>query len=177
VDQLHRALRSIQVQTLPAAAISIATDVDREGAAVTRQRALDAVQTAWTAFLDDDDEFAANHLHDLLWHANETEADYVYSWFIPVSGFDPFPAHHYTNPFNPANPIQTTITILVRTELAQSVGFALMDGDADQRGWGGEDYRFTLGCIAAGAKISHLVQRTWYWHNGGGNTSGLPSRW
>lgn len=54
---LRRALRSVQDQTMPAAAISVAVDLDRQGAWVTRQRALNAVQTPWVAFLDDDDEF------------------------------------------------------------------------------------------------------------------------
>jgi hypothetical protein len=53
---LGRAVGSVWAQTRPPAALSVAVDLDRAGAAVTRQRALDAVGTEWTAFLDSDDE-------------------------------------------------------------------------------------------------------------------------
>lgn len=177
---LARAIRSVSVQTLPARALSVAWDTEHAGAAAIRQRALDGVQTEWTAFLDDDDEFASHHLEALTAHARETNADYVYSWFWTVpNGCDPFPSHHFTNEFNPADPIQTTITVLVRTELAKAVGFTSQDDEGRLIGgqrWG-EDYEFTLGCLRAGGVISHLPKRTWYWHHDSGNTSGRPDRW
>jgi hypothetical protein len=177
---LARAIRSVSTQTLPADALSVSWDIEHEGAAATRQRALDGVQTGWTAFLDDDDEMLPEHLARLMRHARETDSDYVYSWFETVpAGHDPFPPYHFTNEFNPADPIQTTITILVKTELAKSVRFVPQDDEGKlirgQR-WG-EDYEFTLGCIRAGGKISHLVERTWLWHHDSGNTSGRPDRW
>src|SRR5512139_1585310 len=70
---LERAIRSVRRQTLPAAAISVAADVSRAGAAATRQRALDAVLTPWVALLDDDDAFKAEHLEKLYRHAIETD--------------------------------------------------------------------------------------------------------
>lgn len=177
---LARAIRSVAGQSLPPDALSVAWDTERQGAAVTRQRALDAVQTGWTAFLDDDDEMLPTHLAQLMRHARETEADYVYSWFETVPhGCDPFPTYHFTNEFNLADPIQTTITVLVKTDLAKSVGFVEQDDEGKLVGgqrWG-EDYEFTLGCLRAGAKISHLVERTWLWHHDSGNTSGRPDRW
>jgi glycosyltransferase involved in cell wall biosynthesis len=171
---LNEAIRSVVNQTLPAAAISVAVDVDRQGAPATRQRALDAVQTEWVAFLDDDDLFMNVHLGALYAHAMETDADFVYSWFWVPGGADPFPATHFTNPFDPNDPVETTITVLVRTELAKEVGF-----QAINRGHGqntGEDRFFTLGCMQAGGKISHLVERTWYWRHHQGNTSGLTTK-
>lgn len=176
---LRRALASVQAQTLPAMAVSIAQDVRREGAALTRDRALAAVRTKWTAFLDDDDEFKPEHLDALAGHAAETGADYVYSHFEVIGGGDPFPGHRFL-PWDNNNPRQTTITTLVRTELAQSVAFAGWSEDGQTVGgqrWG-EDYSFTLGCMNAGAKISHLVEaQTWLWHHHGANTSGRPDRW
>lgn len=177
---LIRAMRSVARQTLPPAAISIAMDVSGAGAAATRQRALDAAQTEWVAALDDDDTFKAEHLEKLYRHAMETGADYVYSWFDMIGGIDPFPPTHYSDPFDPADPIETTITVLVRTELAQAVGYKPLDRGQDANS--GEDYGFLLGCLAAGAKVSHLVDRTWQYHvhamaNGQmGNTSGLPTK-
>lgn len=174
---LHRAVESVLAQTHPAAAVSIARDLHREGGAATRQRALEAVRTPWVAFLDDDDEMMPEHLEKLFRHAQETNADYVYSWFETVpNGRDPFPPNHFTDPFNPSNPIETTITILVRTEIANRAGGFQPHFEANEE-WPGEDRRFTLACIELGANIQHLPERTWYWHHDSNNTSGLASRW
>ena len=164
---LARAVASVLAQTVPAAALSVAVDLGRQGAAMTRQRALDAARTEWTAFLDDDDELLPQHLERLLSCAEQTGADYLYSWFDVVGGTDPFP-QHFGQPFDPAHPVATTITVLVRTELAQAVGFTRSEP------WG-EDHQFTLGCVAAGGRVVHLPERTWRWHHHGGNLSGLPT--
>lgn len=178
---LTKALRTITRQQLAPAAISVAIDVTGAGAPATRQRALDAVSTEWVAFLDDDDLMKPEHLR-LLWeHAQETGADYVYSWFDMLGGSDPFAGSgHEFNQFDPADPTETTITTLVRTELAQSVGFKALDRGHNTNT--GEDFGFTLGVIEAGGKISHLIgHRTWFYvvHGDGlthGNTSGLPTK-
>jgi len=171
--KLREAIQSVTNQTLLPAAISIAMDNNKEGAPATRQRALDAVQTDWVAFLDDDDLFHTDHLKSLYDHAMDTGADFVYSWFWVTGGIDPFPTTHFTEPFDPENPIETTITVLVKTELAKEVGFQALDrGETNT----GEDRFFTLGCLAAGARISHLVKRTWFWMHHGGNTSGLTTK-
>ena len=168
-----RAMRSAHQQTLPRLAFWVAVDVAREGAAATRQRALMQAKSTWVAFLDDDDALMKEHLEKLLEHALATDADFVYSWFLVPGGTDPFPDTHYTNPFDPEDPIETTITTLVKTELAQSVGFQPLDrGEINS----GEDRYFTLGCLEAGGKITHLVDRTWYWFHHSGNTSGLPTK-
>lgn len=169
----NTALASVASQQLQPAAVSVAIDVERQGAPATRQRALEAAQTPWVAFLDDDDAFMPQHLKNLYAYAIETGADFVYSWFEVVGGTDPFPDTHFTNRFDPENPIETTITTLVKTELAKQVGFKALDrGEINT----GEDRYFTLGCLEAGAVIEHLVERTWYWRHHGGNTSGLPTK-
>ena len=178
--QLTRAVQSVLVQTYPATAIAIAVDNDRQGAPATRNRALNSVTTEWVAFLDDDDEFMPQHLERLVHHAQETGADYVYSWFECVGGSDPL--GYFGKVFDHDNPTDTTITVMVRTELAKQVGFyplILEEGYPLC-----EDMWFTRGCVAAGAKISHCPEITWKWHHWGwglpgiqGNTSGLPSRW
>jgi len=182
---LRRAVFTVLNQTHPAAGISIALDLHREGAGPTRQRALDGVTTPWVAFLDDDDEFMPLHLELLLDHAKQTGADYAYSWFkvvrpdgVIIEDDPVFPPGHYLNPWDDANPRQTTVTTLVRTELAQQVRFIPPDGEdtIDGQRWG-EDWQFTLGCLAHGAKISHLVAKTWLWHHDSFNTSGRPDRW
>lgn len=172
-DLLRRAVDSVLTQEHPAAAISIAQDSRHEGVAATRQRALDGATTPWVAFLDDDDEFKPEHLRRLLQHAEDTSADYVFSYFDTRYCTDPL--GHFGKSFDPDNPHHTTITVLVRRELAQQVGFRLDHPD----GWqlAQEDWRFTLDCVAAGAHIVHLPERTWYWHHHGRNTSGRPDRW
>lgn len=171
---LAQAVRSVMAQTMPAAAISVAIDVNREGAPATRQRALDAVNTDWVAFLDDDDWFNPDHLELLYKHAMDTGADFVYSWFNVVGGTDPFPSTHYTEPFDPQNPIETTITTLVRTGLAKEAGFQALDRGQINTG---EDRYFTLKCLDLGANIQHLVAKTWAWRHHSQNTSGLSTKW
>lgn len=179
---LDRAVQSVRNQLLPAADISIAIDETGQGAAATRQRALDAAKTEWVAFLDSDDLFYPEHLRVLAAGARVYQADYVYSYYMvhfpdgrPWPGNDPL--GHFGKPFDPRRPHQTTITTLVRTELAQAIGFhdvppgALIDGQHY-----GEDFQFTVGCADAGAKIVHIPRRTWAWVHHGQNTSGTPGR-
>lgn len=171
----NAALASVASQTLQPHAVSLAIDVDRQGAPATRQRALDAALTEWVAPLDDDDAFMPQHLEHLMRHALETGADYVYSWFEVIGGTDPFPPTHFTNPFNPDDPIETTVTVLMKTELADQIGYKSMDRGHDTNT--GEDYGMLLGAVRLGAKIEHLVEKTWYWRHHGKNTSGLATKW
>lgn len=189
---LAQATGSVYAQTLFPDAHIVAVDIDGEGAAATRQRALMSASTDFVAFLDSDDLFLAKHLEWLMRHQAETGADFCYSWFKVLRQFtdgstrilehDPvFPITHYLNPFNPNDPIETTITTLVRTELAKEVGFKELDRGHDQNT--GEDRYFTMGCLEAGAKISHLVRKSWLWRHhqlpdgsGPGNTSGRPTK-
>ena len=171
-----RAVGSVFGQTRPAAAVIVENDTLGVGAAVNRNSGLQKVTTEWVAFLDSDDQMRPEHLEVLLAGAHESEADYVYSWYEPVGfGADPLP--HFGKVFNPERPTQTTITTLVRTELAQEVGFRnvtpgkLIDGERY-----GEDFQFTVEIIAAGGKIVHIPRRTWLWNYHGSNTSGLPTR-
>ena len=167
---LERAAASVRAQTVPVEHI-LAEDIHHMGAAITRAHGLALVETEWTAFLDSDDEMDPDHIEQLLACANDTGADYVYPWFRVKGGTDPFPMF-FGKPFDPACPNSTTITILVRTELAKTVGF--VRDPATQAS--GEDFLFTKGCAAAGAKIVHHPARTWTWWHGPQNTSGLPTR-
>lgn len=171
-----RAIGSVLGQTLPAASIIVEHDTTGAGAPATRDRGLRKVTTEWVGFLDSDDQMKPVHLERLMECALEASADYVYAWYEAVGfGADPLP--HFGRMFNPENPTQTTITTLVRTELAQSVGFrqppegALIDGERF-----GEDFLFTVECVKAGARIVHLPERTWLWNFHGSNTSGLPTQ-
>ena len=179
---LDRAVASVKNQLLPAADISIAVDENGDGAAVTRQRALDAVQTEWTAFLDSDDFFYPEHLKVLATGARIFKASYVFSYYmVHFPDGRPWPQNdplgHFGKSFNPQAPHQTTITTLVRTELAKKIGFHEPPPDSVVGGHrGGEDWHFTVGCAEAGAKIVHIPRRTWAWVHHGANSSGIPGR-
>jgi hypothetical protein len=127
----------------------------------------------------------ADHLRLLALRAKQTGADYVFSYNdvrAPGGAGDVFATYdqegrmvapgHFGKMFDPDHPHHTTMTIMVRTELAQSVPFTPRpEGDYA----GGEDWRFTQGCIEKGAKIVHLPRMTWFYrYVPNGNTSGRP---
>jgi hypothetical protein len=162
---LERAVMSAMNQTFPLA-IHIELDPDREGAAATRNKALTQVATEWVAFLDDDDELKPNHLRSCARHARLTGADVVYPGYDTV-GEDPIGC--FGIPFDPhliglRNYIP--VTTLCRTELVQAVGG--FQPHPDENGDPCEDWGLWLALLKAGAKFSHLPQRTWIWHVDGG---------
>jgi glycosyltransferase involved in cell wall biosynthesis len=173
---LHRALDSVLQQDRPVEAISVRIDHERAGAARNRTRACTAVNTEWTALLDDDDEWYPDHIRLLMEHAEETGADLVYPWFTVPNGFDPWPERE-GQPFDEML-LRTMnyipITVLVRSELIWEAGGFTPKGPADNPC---EDWGTWERMLAAGAKFSHLNRRTWVWHWHGGNTSGRPDKW
>lgn len=184
-EKLQVAIASVLIQTYPAAAISVAIDKDGDGAWKTRNRALNAVQTEWTAFLDDDDILMPHHLERLIATANDTHADLVYPWF-EIRG-NPDPLQREGMPFD-AEVLRTgnyiPVTYLVRTELAKSVGGFPEPGSKEWPYDEAEDWGFLLKLLDAGAKFEHLNERTWIWQHWGwgtpaqpGNTSGRADRW
>lgn len=170
---LNRALISISTQTLQPRQVLVLNDVDREGVGVIRQRLLDLVTTQWTAWLDSDDEWLPQHLEKLMVVAEETDSVYVYSWFhAPMD-----PLGHFGLPFNPCTPHHTTMGILERTDLAKEVGFP--PSETNSR-FSNEDWAHITGfaklACERGLKMTHLAERTWSYHMGHGNTSGLPGQ-
>jgi glycosyltransferase involved in cell wall biosynthesis len=190
---LRRAIASVVAQTRQPAVLMVEHDNDHTGAAATRNRALMDVKTEWVAFLDDDDEFMPRHLYELTNAATSYSADYLWSrfvieyptgerkdgpWFLGEKAF---------SQWNDGDPCQTTITTMVRTELARDAGGFAQFTDEGQEVDGqrrGEDHEFTLRCRAAGGVFRHVPIVTWIWHHHGvgargvpGNTSGMPDRW
>lgn len=144
-----------------------------EGEATTRNRGLFAVETEWVAFLDDDDLLFPNHLEVCLDHAQSTGADLVYPWFESRGWSETFEA--FGEPFDEKRLRRSNyipVTTLVRTELAQSVG-----GFPRQRSeeWPHErlvDWAFLLRLLDAGARFSHVAERTWAYRAHPGATAG-----
>jgi hypothetical protein len=176
-----RAINSVWAQSHPVSELHVPVDRTGAGAWTTRDRGLQAVRTGWVAFLDSDDEWMPHHLETLMRGAQESGADYVYSYYqvrnLLGQDIDVDPLGHLGKVFDPADPIQTTIVTLVRTALAQEAGFREPPGHATVGGLRyGEDYQFTLDCVRLGAHIVHVPQRTWWWTHHGRNTSGLPGQ-
>lgn len=173
---LLRALASVQAQKRPAAAISIAQDIRREGAWTTRNRAMAAVATEWTGFLDDDDELLPHHLEFLLGKAEEHSLDMVWGWFQVIGGGDPFPMHRGRQ-YDTATPHIVPISYIVRTELVRDATTTTGGFRGDEIGaWDNQDMPF-FDALARLGKHMAFPDVTWSWHHHGSNTSGLPQRW
>lgn len=173
---LRRALDSVWCQTFLPAAVSVAVDTRHEGAAKTRQRALDAVSTPLVAFLDSDDELLPQHLQRLVETREALGASFVYSWFEPV-GFGRDPLGHFGIPFNPHAPHHTTMTVLCDTHVAQEIGFTQQPAGSTVAN---DDWYFILDyckiAIERGLLMTHLAERTWRYHFHGQNSSGMPHK-
>jgi len=182
---LDRALWSLEHQTHPTYVMTV--DGTGLGAAAARTAAIMAsdLVTPWVAFLDSDDWMYPDHVETLVRGADHFKADYTYSYFTVHDAWegarpDLDPLGLFGHKFDPEWPTQTTGTILVRTELARELeGFRAQPEDRMIPGTGlryGEDYDFTVRAVEQGARIAHIPRRTWAWHIGHHNTSGLPGR-
>lgn len=180
---LHRALDSVLQQQHPVSGIAVSSDADHQGAAATRNRALAMVDTMWSAFLDDDDEWNTDHIRLLMMHALETGADMVYPWFT-VSVPEPrsLPPQDFLSEFE-RQPFRgewldeqnmIPVTVLIKTDLIRAVGGFQPKGPPSNPC---DDWGAWLKVRDAGAKIVHLPRRTWIWHWHPGNTNGRGDRW
>lgn len=184
---LERAIRSVRAQTHPCALVSV-VDENREGAHITRNRALEQVDSEWIAWLDDDDELLPHHVTRCLHTALEAGADLVYPSMIPIGGRDPLacPVNNVlVNPmgvtFGPEQEhhLRTVgnfipITYLVRTAKVREVGGFPPPVPDPSKGSGRieEDYGLLLRLLDAGAKFVHVPTRSWRYYFHTANTGG-----
>jgi glycosyltransferase involved in cell wall biosynthesis len=182
--RLNKALRSVHNQTLKPFEIIVQEDTEKRGAPSNRDAGLSRVKTPYVAFLDDDDYFYPSHLETLYKAAQEHDADIVYSWFDVEGGEDPFP-ENFGKPWNPDEPVQTTVTTLCKTEVVRAAGgfsstYGLNEEELATYAQGntvGEDFRMVMSALKNGAKVHHVPKKTWAYVHWGGNTSGRPDRW
>lgn len=181
---LGRAIASVRAQTVLPARIALALDVERKGAAKTRQAALDEALkqgTEFVSFLDSDDTWYPGHLathQRLLCGESGTEdlGDVAYSWFDGNGIHKDWEATHRGKTWDPRPNMghHITMTITVRSSFARQASFLGPDLHED---WTGEDWRFILRLNELGARFVGTGEVTWtYQIDHGGNTSGSPER-
>jgi glycosyltransferase involved in cell wall biosynthesis len=189
-DMLKRAVGSVRGEQV-SYEIWAEPDHDGSGPAVVRNRAVakaaqDDIASEYLAFLDDDDMFKPGHLTKCIEHAQETGADVVYPWFDLIRQgvnrndwnfllIDGKPA--FGQSFNPealrrGNYIP--VTALVRRSLFEQVGGFPSPGTPEWPHTECEDWGLWLRLLDAGAKFSHLPERSWIWDHHSKNTSGRP---
>lgn len=186
-DMLRRAVNSVYDQSHGPDDLIIQLDEAGEGAAVTRNRALETVETDLVAWLDDDDELLPNHLERLTRVLERfPHIDLVYPIpEIPV-GRDPTAVavdgiwqKPWGVPFGPEQEehLRTAgsfipITHVVRTSKVREIGGFPMPGDVR---WI-EDWGYLVKLLDAGARFHHLPVTTWRWHIHDQHTGGDPNR-
>ena len=183
-ERLEKALGSIRQQSLQPAAVHVQNDLYKEGAPKNRDRGIEQIKTKYVALLDDDDYLYPDHLETLYRAAIDTDADIVYSWFDVEGGTDPFP-ENFGRPWDPENPVQTTVTVLAKTDVIRKAGgysntggFSLEElGEFAQGNTAGEDFRMVFSANKQGARIVHVPKKTWAYVHWVGNTSGRPEAW
>jgi hypothetical protein len=202
---LERACASVYEQTLEPAVFHVQHDTDRRGAAWCRNEALARVDTAFVAWLDDDDALLPDHVQTLVDGHNETGADLVFTYAEFIGGRDPLACCH--NGVLTAEPINVPfgfqqrdhldsrpgtlcpwcgahrgnfipVTYLVRTDLVRRVG-----GFPEPNTFGNitsgdcEDFGALLRMLDAGAEFHHVLgRRTWQYWIHGANTGGRGDR-
>lgn len=170
---LTTALNSITKQTMQPDSIVVVNDLERAGAGRTRQKLLAAVDTEWLAWLDSDDYWFPEHLATLYQATITANAVFAFSWFDALND----PLGHFGKTFNPCNPHHTTITFLVRTELAQEVGFEESQKEGQ---FSEEDWKHIAGmaqlCCERDLNMIHVPTKTWHWRQQGQNSSGKPGQ-
>jgi glycosyltransferase involved in cell wall biosynthesis len=177
--KLRKAISSVMAQTYPVSALSVAVDLNGEGSARTRNRALAGAMTDWVVFLDDDDQFLPSAIRTFAHAQRDTNADVVYGLprivnaqgiiqrrFFEAGGPEVFDSELLRQKS------YIPVVSLVRTQLAERARFFYA---ADTNG-SYDDWGFYLNLLDLGARFHHVHQETFIWNIDGGNTSGRPDR-
>ncbi len=170
---LQRCLDSVWKQERLPDAVAIAIDHNGDGAAVTKQRALQMLNTDLVACVDSDDLLYPNHLRLLEQAILENGVDISYAnW----TGNNPFPEWFFTEPFDHDNPRHATTTIMYRREAIDAVGGYRSDSNPNAV-YADDDWLTFLAMVEKGFRVHHVIETTWHYSTDGGNTSGLARNW
>lgn len=180
--KLRKAVSSVLAQDYPVANISIAMDHWKDGSAVTRNRALMAIQNEFTVFLDDDDQLLSTAVRDLVMGHVDTGADVIYGLPRIVDGQGNVRPRFFEaggpDVFDPELLRQKSyipVVSLVRTDLAQTCGGFMYAEDGS--GGSYDDWGFYKRMLSVGATFHHILKETFIWNvDGVSNTSGRPDK-
>jgi glycosyltransferase involved in cell wall biosynthesis len=192
-ESFRRAVASVHAQTRKPEQILVGRDTQRLGAAVTRNRLLERVETDLVAWLDDDDWVRPVHIAAL---ARAFEEDPTIDLAYPVPVLEPqgrrdTVAVTYQGqwPYSPwglrwcpefEQHIRTLgsfipITHMVRTSVARAAG-GFPDGETLPDGrYRGEDEAYLIALLDQGARFHHVDRRTWHWYDNPRRTEGRPA--
>jgi len=191
-DLLMRAELSVMKQERQPDQFLRYTDTGRKGAAYARNQLLEQVTSDVIAWLDDDDFFKPGHLRSCMRAMEQSpfKPDLVYPRPHMVNGRDPTAVTHQGRfPVSPwglrfsqemAAHIRQVgsfipITHLVRTEMVRKTG-GFPEGRTLESGrYQGEDERYLINLLDAGAVFEHLDQTTWFWVVNPKSTAGKGS--
>lgn len=192
-DLLMRAELSVMKQERQPDQLLVETDKDRTGAAATRNRLLERVTSDVIAWLDDDDFLKPLHLKLCMRVMEQSpfHPDLVYPSPHMVNGRDPTAVTHQGRfPVSPwglrfsqemAQHIRHVgsfipITHLVRTEAVRKIGGFPEGRTLPDGRYQGEDERYLIKLLDAGATFEHLNERSWYWFVNPKSTAGKGSQ-
>jgi hypothetical protein len=186
-DLLMRAEISVMKQVRQPDQFLTELDTERTGAAATRNRLLAKVECDVVAWLDDDDWLGPLHLKACMRALENSPVDLVYPRPQMVNGRDPTAVTHQGRfPVSPwglrftqemAAHIKHVgsfipITHLVRTETVRRVGGFPPGRTLDNGRYQGEDERYLISLLDAGAVFEHVDQKTWFWFVNPHSTAG-----
>lgn len=185
--QLDAAVTSVTAQHRLPDELIVEADPERTGAAAARNRGLAKVTAELVAWLDDDDLLLRNHVGALARVLERApDVDLVYPRPRMLGGADPTAVTVggiWTKPWGiPFGREQEyhlrhrgsfiPITHMARTETVRRAGgfpegVTLPDGR-----YSGEDERYLIALLDAGARFKHLDAVTWQWRVWDGHTAG-----
>lgn len=189
--ELMRAELSVMSQTRQPDQVLTELDTERTGAAATRNRLLERVETDVIAWLDDDDWLKNSHLKACMRVLEQSpfQPALVYPAPHMVNGRDPtavtyqgrFPVVPWGLRFTSemASHIRQVgsfipMTHLVRTDVVREIGGFPEGRTLDSGRYQGEDERYLIEILNRGYGFEHFDGRTWYWNVNPKSTAGKP---
>ena len=177
---LDRAVASVEAQTTRPAALLLEPDLNREGSAATRNRALAKVGTGRVLWLDSDDQLLPWSVQVLAEAQEGTGADVVSgaAWIPEVPGHRE-PVETPAPGWIPRKTVTARsvlhVTSLIRTDLLREAG-GFQFRRCPVSGMMLDDFGAYASMAERGATFWRVPETILIWHHHGKNTSGRPDR-